>query len=189
MKIKVKSALNNTARSCSSSQQVLWRHTAQRPEPVQWSSARDMSAVVNTKMLPFFWQSTGRRRNVSSLPERLKVRINAGKRRLPRRWTLSKSLLFFSSPPSSLLNFCFSLFSSAGGFWSLSEWQVWAFALRKGYRHFQTAKFTSGGDIRQNDTLAHTSNRSNSREEFSVIFWFATLAVCGFFVFFFLSNF
>lgn len=111
-------------------------------------------------------------------PEWLKVRINARKRRLPRRWTLSKSHLFFSpSSPSPLLKFCVSLFSSAGGFWSLSEWQVWAFALRKGYRHFQTAKFTSGGDIRQNDTFAHAVNRSNSREEFSVIFWFNSLAV------------
>lgn len=86
---------------------------------------------------------------------------------------LQFSLYFF--PPSLLSDFCFSLFSSAGGFWSLCEWQVWAFALRKGYRHFQTAKFTSGGDIRQNDTLAHTvnqHNRSNSQQEFSLLFLF-----------------
>lgn len=183
MKIKLKSALKNTARSCSSSQQVLWRRTAQRPEPVQWSSARDMSAVVNAKMLRF---SDSPQEADEMFP---RARTTEGKNKCWKAPTAEEVdalqvSLIFSSPPSSpspLLNFCFSLFSSAGGFWSLSEWQVWAFTLRKGYRHFQTAKFTSGGDIRQNDTLAHTFNRSNSREELSVIFWFASLAVCVFF--------
>lgn len=114
MKIKLKSALKNTPRSCSSSQHVIWRHTAQQPDappPVQRSSSQEMSAVINMKMLHF---SDGPRAANKTFP---RARTTEGKNKCSKAPTaeevdaLQVSLFFPPSSPSPLLKFLlFSLF-------------------------------------------------------------------------------
>lgn len=135
------------------------------------------TGIRNVKMLTG-WRPT----EPFFAPERLKGRVNAKKHRLLKRWTSSKSHLFIQPP---LLNLCFSRSSSAGGFWSLPEWQVWALALGKGYRRFQTAEFTSGGGIRQSDDArAHSPSLKQPARICAVIFYFYfkfTSSACFFF--------
>lgn len=67
-----------------------------------------------------------------------------------RNWTLTNSHCFY-----------FYIFLSVM-FWSLADWQVWAFTLIKVIGSLKTAKFISKVDVCQNDWLLHTHQNTHT---------------------------